>query len=72
MEFVETKLLPVILPVAVIVAPDKNPVAETVAPDKVPVAVMLLPYILPVVETDDNVVVLLNTTGDLNVVIIVP
>ena len=49
-----------------VIAPDE----DTVAPDKAPVAVILLPDILPVVVIDGNVIVLLNTTGDLKVVII--
>ena len=65
MALVETKLLPVVLPDADNCTPDKAPVAETVAPDRVPVDVILSPDILSVVDIDDNVVVLLNTTGEL-------
>ena len=64
--------LPEIAPVVVSVVPVIAPDEDTVAPDKAPVAVMLLPDILPVVEIDGSVIVLLNTTGDLKVVIIVP
>jgi len=64
--------LPEIAPVVVSVVPVIAPDEDTVAPDRAPVAVMLLPVILPVVEIDGSVIVLLNTTGDLKVVIILP
>ena len=64
--------LPEIAPVVVSVVPVIAPDEDTDAPDKAPVAVILLPDIFPVVEIDGSVIVLLNTTGDLKVVIIVP
>ena len=64
--------LPEIAPVVVSVVPVIAPDEDTDAPDKAPVAVILLPDIFPVVEIDGSVIVLLNTTGDLKVVIIEP